>query len=166
MTAVTVPFRLKPADLAYQGSFQCEHQARVDRPLDDLDLNEFLRDVQANLRPGDEVKVVAYRDRKWEQVMEVGRCIVTSKRQETVGGPSMIRAVWLGEPIRLPEAESPLAFKVAVQKLIVKKEFSGGFTVQDDKGHVIESFKTKAEANDYIARLNEPDKPKEEPKAA
>lgn len=50
MTAVKVAFRLKAPDLAFGESFQARHQARIDRPIDDLD--EFFKDVRASSDSG------------------------------------------------------------------------------------------------------------------
>jgi hypothetical protein len=52
MTAVKVAFRLKAPDLAFGESFQARHQARIDRPIDDLDLAEFFKDVRASSDSG------------------------------------------------------------------------------------------------------------------
>ena len=51
------PYRLTHKDLAYQGDFQREHQARVDRPLASLDLTDFFQNVQANLIIGDKIEL-------------------------------------------------------------------------------------------------------------
>jgi hypothetical protein len=154
MTAIRVPFRLKTGDLAYGGAFQAEHQARVDRPIDDLDLAEFFQDVQANLKPGDWVVVVAYKDRTWAQVMESRKAIIVSSRQEVAMGPKVTRAAWMGDTISVPQAALKPAAAQPTIKLDIKKEFGGGFTVQDAKGNVVEQFKTKAEAEAYVINLN------------
>lgn len=168
MPAIKIPFRLRPADLSFGESFQARFQARVDRPIDDLDLDEMFRDLQDNLRTGDWVTVVAYRDKTWQQVMEWRTAIVTSVRQEVAGGKRMIRAAWANDYGQVsPENRQVRPVNTPPVKLNVKKEFGGGFTVQDDKGAVIERFKTKDEANLYIENLNRaPGEKAKEPKAA
>lgn len=164
MNAVNVPFRLKPLNLCYasQSPFQAKHEARVDRPLDDLDLKEVFQDVQANLRVGDEVTICAYRESNWKQLMEIGVCRVVFQGKDEANR-QRTRAVWVGAFFQVPKEEQAPAPNRAEQKLEIKKQFGGGYVVQDDKGHVIESVKTKAEAEAYIERLN----PKKvEPKAA
>jgi hypothetical protein len=154
MPAIAVPFRLKPRDLAFGEAFQAHHQARVDRPIDDLDLTELFRDVQANLKPGDWVRVVAYKDNLWQQVMEGRTAIIVSSRQEIAGGPKVTRAVWMDDFFKVPAAELVTPANQPKVRLNVKREFGGSFSVQDEKGNVVESFKTKAECVAYIDNLN------------
>jgi hypothetical protein len=154
MTAVKVAFRLKPADLSFGEAFQARYQARVDRPIDDLDLNELFRDVQSNLRPGDWVTIVAYKDNTWQQVMEGCTAIITSIRQEVPAGPKVVRAIWHSDLFKVPQTAVAQSANQPKIKLSVKKEFGGGYTVRDEKGHVIESVNTKKEAEDYIASLD------------
>jgi hypothetical protein len=154
MTAVKIPFRIKAPDLSFGEAFQARYQVRVDRPIDDLDLNELFRDIQDNLRPGDWVTIVAYRDRTWSQVMEWRTAIIVSSRQEVAGGKRVTRAAWADDHGSVP---AELVQKTAAPtnvKLNVKKEFGGGYTVQDERSAVIERFKTKVEAEQYIENLN------------
>ena len=156
MKAVTLPFRLKAPNLCSGNvmTFQEHHEARVDRPLDDIDLTEFFMDVQANVRVGDEVTVCAFLDNKWEVLMEVGTVRITEQLRRNDGNRAETRAVWMGEIYKLPKHEQREVFEAGEKALQIKKEFAGGFTVQDDKDAVIERFKTRAEAVDYVARLN------------
>lgn len=154
MTAVKIPFRLRPTDLSFGEAFQARYQARIDRPIDDIDLDEVFRDVQPNLRPGDWVTFVAYRDRTWQQVMEWRSAIIVSMRQEVAGGKNVIRAAWAEDYGKVPAEKVQEPANRPPLKLTIKKEFGGGFTVQDEKGAVIERFKTKQEAEGYIDNLN------------
>ena len=159
MPVEKVSFRLKPLNItrASEATFQTSHEARVDRPLDDLDLNELFSDLQPNLQVGDQVTVCAYEgsliseDRK---LREIGVCRIIAKGVFAVGGRSAIRAVWVGETFKVPVAAHVTAKKPTTLRLEVKKEFGGGFTVRDEKAQIVEHFKTKKEAEDYIARLN------------
>lgn len=153
MPAYLAVFRLKGTNFAQcEGMpFQQHFEARVDRPLDDLDMKEFFRDLQENLRVGDQVTVCAYMRDDWEDLMEIGVCRIIHKAVKE------IEAAWTGPIIEVPKPSGKKkAFVNKTQKLYRKKEFGGGFTVQDKEGHVIERFKTKAEADDYISRLNSP----------
>jgi hypothetical protein len=154
MTAVKVPFRLKAGDLSFGEAFQARYQARVDRPIEDLDLDELFRDIQDNLRPGDWITVVAYRDKQWKQVMEGRTAIITTSQPEAAGGRKVTRAVWMDDLFKVPAASVLAPVGVPKLKLTVKREFGGGFTVQDERGHVLISVKTKKEADDYIENLN------------
>ena len=167
MPVEKIPFRLKPINMtrASEATFQTSHEARVDRPLDDLDLNELFADVQPNLQVGDQVTICAYdgslisEDRK---LREIGTCRIIAKGVFAVGARAAIRAVWVGESFKVPATAHVASKKQITLKLEVKKEFGGGFTVRDEKGAVIESFKTKVEAEGYIAHLNgEPVVPKD-----
>lgn len=152
---MVAPFRLPPSQIALSsqgGTRQAHHEAWVDRPLDDLDLDELFQNVQPNLSVGDKVEFCAYLDKTWKQVMEVGACRVVWQGKDD-DGVYRTRAVWIGEAFRVPVSAQGPAPKVPEQKLDIKKEFGGGFTVQDDKGHVIERFKTKKEAEDYVAHI-------------
>lgn len=168
MTAVNIPFRLKSPDLSFGEAFQARYQARVDRPIDDLDLDELFRDVQDQLRPGDWVTIVAYKDKTWQQVMEWRTAIVTSRRQEQAGGKTIIRSSWADDYGKVPlDKQITKPVNAPPIKLTIKKEFGGGYTVQDEKGVVVERVKTKVEAEDYIANLNRaPGEKPREPKAA
>ena len=169
MTAVITPFRLKGKDFAScEGMpFQQHFEARVDRPLDDLDMNELFRDLQAALRVGDQVTICAYMDNRWETLMQVGvaRIVAKDSRDKNIQG------AWVTKPYDVPKPDmEKKAFRAKERKLTIKKEFGGGFTIQDDRGAVIERVKTKAEASDYVARLNNPEavkaaQPVEAPKA-
>jgi len=153
MTAIIAPYRLKGKDFAScEGMpFQQHFEARVDRPLDDLDLHEFFRDLQSALRVGDQVTVCAYMDNTWQVLMEVGTCRVIEKDARD----KRITGAWIGKPYEVPKPDmEKKSFKAKERKLTIKKEFGGGFTVQDDKGAVIERVKTKKEAEDYVDRLN------------
>lgn len=147
------PFRIKTTNicLVAAGAFQSRHEARVDRPLDDLDLAELFRDVQGNLQVGDEVTLVAYRDSTWRQVMEVGVLRVIGKPHGLEGLKTS--AAWIGEIYRLPDQVLAPATKKEIAQLGVRKEFGGGFVIHDQKGHVLERTKTRKEAEDYVARL-------------
>lgn len=168
MPVEKVAFRLKPINLtrASEATFQTNHEARVDRPLDDLDLNELFADVQPNLQVGDQVTICAYAgslisdDRK---LMEIGVCRIVAKGVFAQGARPGIKAVWTGEIFKVPPQVHVATKKQVTLKLEVKKEFGGGYSVRDEKGALIESFKTKAEAEAYIARLAEPGAAKPEP---
>jgi hypothetical protein len=159
MTAVNVPFRLKPTDICAGNAmpFQEHHEARVDRPLDDLVLHELFQNVQANLQVGDRVTICAYSggvDTPTRQLMESGECRIVSKRQETPGGPSLVRAVWTGAIYKVPVQEQLAPPKQGDIKLSIKKEFKGGFTIRDERDNIIERVNTKVEAEQYIQELN------------
>jgi hypothetical protein len=164
MPAVKIPFRLKAPDLSFGEAFQARYQARIDRPIDDLDLDEVFKDIHDNLRAGDWVTFVAYKDRTWQQVMEWRTAIITSRRAEVAGGKSVIRAAWADDYGKTSADAVTKSLAQVTLKLIVKKEFGGGFTVQDERGAVIERFKTKGEAEAYIDNLN--GKPKAKAEAA
>jgi len=153
MPAYLAHFRLKPLNFAQcEGMpFQQHFEARVDRPLDDLDMKELFRDLQDNLRIGDQVTVCAYMRDDWDQLMEIGVCRIVHKDNKE------IEAAWTQSFTEVPAPSGKKKeFGNKHQKLYRKKEFGGGFTVQDEQGNVIERFKTKAEADDYITRLNSP----------
>jgi hypothetical protein len=169
MTAVTVPFRLKPGDLQYAAD--TTHVAFVDRPLDDLDLSQLFMAVsgspqpqQGTLRVGDQVVVKAFLDSDRKQLMEIGVCHIASKE----GG---VTAVWEprgydkdGKPIlffKVPQEAQKASTSAKERRLNVKKEFGGGFSVRDEKDHVIETFSTKKDANEYVERIyGKPDEAK------
>ena len=159
MSAVNVPFRLLPKDLCAGNAmpFQEQHEARVDRHIDNIDLNEFFQGVQPNIQVGDKVTICAYQggtDTPDRQLVQVRECRIVSKRQEVPGGPSRVRAVWTGDLCEIDQQARGAPAKAIEQKLTVKKEFRGGFTVQDEKGNVVVNVNTKKEAEDYIDRLN------------
>lgn len=174
MPVEKVIFRLAPQNIsrANEATFQTLYEARVDRPLDDLDLNEVFQNVNSLLQVGDAVNFCAYEgsmtaaDRKLRQVRQ---CRITSKGVEALGGTLKIRAAWVGDAIEIPTDALPKTVKEDNRKLEIKKEFGGGFTIRDDKGHVIEQVKTKAEAEAYVANLGpkvEKPKPQEAKPAA
>ena len=153
MAAVLATFELKPGNItACEGMpFQQHFEARVDRPLDDLDMDRFFAGLQDMLRIGDQITVCAYFNDRWDQLMQVGVCRIINKANKE------IQAAWVGGFVDVPQpSDEKKQFENKERKLYSKKEFGGGYTVQDDKGNVIERFKTKAEAHDYIKRLNEP----------
>lgn len=55
------------------------HEARTDRPLDELDLAEFFANLQANLFEGDRVTVCRYEDNKWKRLFETRDARVVEK---------------------------------------------------------------------------------------
>ena len=150
--AVRVPFSITIQDLALANAmpFQSHYEVRVDRPLDDLDLDDLFMKVQENLRVGDKVTICAFADRSWQQLMAVGTVRVVSMRQEVPGGPHRIRSVWTGEIQNMPEVTAPKVAAIREAKLMLKKEFTGGYSVQDEKGAILDHFKTKREAENYI----------------
>ena len=156
MPVEQMTFRLPPRDLCRpeDGTFQTSYEARVDRPLDDLNLDDVFQDVgHGRLEPGDQITFCAFEGSmltRERRLREIGVCRVIAKSLEN--GKSKIKAVWIGEIFKVPAA-SVVPPKEKTMKLEIKKEFRGGFTVRDDKGHVIESVKTKAEAEAYISRL-------------
>lgn len=159
MPAIKMPFRLSSRDLCQCEAmpFQQHHEARVERPLDDLDLEDFFQNVQANLRVGDEVTVCAYRDNKWDELMEVGVCRIVFMQPKSQGGIPKVKAVWMGETVKVPDEIKAVPRPEREMKLFIKKEFAGGFIIEDEKGALIERFNTKAEAEAYIDNLNLPD---------
>lgn len=171
MTVEKVIFRIPPRDLtrASDATFQTHHEARVDRPLDDLDLDEVFQAVNGNLQVGDSVTICAYEGSHTDAsrvLREYCTCRIIARGQENGVGPIRIRAQWCG-PITTVDKPAKSLVKDKDQKLEVKKEFGGGFNVVDEKGHVIEKFKSKAEADAYIEHLlpKPAPKPVEAPKA-
>ena len=167
MPVEKVTFRLSPMNItrANEATFQTLYEARVDRPLDDIDLNEVFQNVNSLLRVGDAVNFCAY-DGKMEgpeaKLRQVRVCRVTFKGQDAPGGQLKIRAAWVGE-VQEIKADPAIAFaKKPTLKLEAKKQFGGGYHVVDEKGHVIEAFKgegAKEQADAYIARLADPSPP-------
>lgn len=156
MVAVATEFRFKPDAVAMCDAmpFQQHFEARCEQPLEDLDLFECFHNI-SNFEVGDQVTICAYMpSTDWGQLMEVGtaRVIAGGKKH---GKPP--RLAWVSSIFEVPQDdESKKMFSEKLVKLYPKREFGGGYTVQDEKGNVIERVKTKKEALDYIDRLNQP----------
>lgn len=154
MPVEAVTFRLPPRDMCRpeDGTFQTHYEARVDRPLASLDLNEVFQDVGLErLSPGDKVTFCAFEgshisdDRR---LREVGTCRIVAKVKEN--GRAKIKAVWAGEIFKVPEA-AQVAPKETKLKLEVRGEFEGDYTVRDEKGTVLERLDTKEAAEAFVA---------------
>lgn len=156
MPAVLGEFLFKPdaVTMCEAMPFQQHFEARVYGPLDDLDLSQCFRNI-SNFEVGDQVTICAYMPfSDWGQLMEVGTARVIAGGKNRGKPPKL---AWVSAIFPVPQdADSKNKFENKQQKLYPKKEFGGGFTVQDDKGNVIERVKTKKEALDYIDRLNSP----------
>ncbi len=148
-------FRLTPRHLSYQGDFQREHQARVDRPLATLDLDELFQNVQANLYVGDKIEIVSYRDNNYDEVVEIGECRIIAKGRFGAEGPPRIKAVWTGEIFKIPDQDEMPAAQRKPVTYDIRPTHEGGYVVHDEKGAALEQFRTKEEADDYVARMDE-----------
>jgi hypothetical protein len=168
MPVEKVVFRLKPVNItrASEATFQTSHEARVDRPLSDIDLNEFFNDVQANLQVGDQVTICAYEGGMIDEsrkLREIGWCRIIGKGILTVGARATVRAVWVGDQVKIPDnahLEAPKKDKTV--RLEVKGTFRNqGYTVNNaDTGQIVEHFKTKEEAEAFRDKFGEKPEPK------
>lgn len=166
MPVEKINFRLNPRDMCRpeDGTFQTHYEARVGRPLDDIDLDEVFQDVgQGRLEPGDQVTFCAFDGSMLERerrLREIGICRVVAKILEN--GRPKIKAVWVGEIYKVPAQALPAKGEGReIKKLEIVKEFGAGFMIKDDKGHVLERVNTKAEAETFIAAYGRPIKAKE-----
>lgn len=171
MTVETQPYRLRPHEVAMispGGGIGQVFVTRVNRPLDDIDLGEVFRNI-SQLQATDKVEMIAF-DEAAGRVVEECACRIVYAGPEEPGGPRVVRASWIGEAVKHTYSPPMSARKAAKErKLDIRKEFDGegrpgGYTVRDDRGAVIEHFKTKREAQTYVDRLNgapEPEAAKE-----
>lgn len=178
MTVEKITFRLPPRDMCRpeDGTFQTHYEARVDRALASLDLNEVFQDVgMERIQAGDQITFCAFEGNMLapeRRLREIGVCRIIAKITEN--GRVRVKAAWVGEIWKVP-ADQAVAPKEQKYKLSVKGEFEGDFTVRDEKDNLIERVNTKEEAEAFIAVYDgkpkakgpgRPPKPKEEGKGA
>jgi hypothetical protein len=155
MPAVLSPFRLK--ELAYDGTYQKHHEARVDFDLETVDLAVVFGAVAGNIFVGDQVTFCAYEGSDFSRLRQVRSCRIVAKEP----GKAPVGA-WVGPTWNVPEEVLAGPVKAKDAKLVMKKEFGGGFTIQDERGAVVERVKTKAEAEAYVKRINGGDELRDE----
>jgi len=169
MTVEKIAFRLAPRDMCRpeDGTFQTSYEARVDRPLGTIDLDEVFTDVgQGRLEPGDQITFCAFEGTmltKERRLREVGVCRIVAKVVEN--GRPKIKAAWVGAVYQVPEPEM-VAPKEQKYKLEIKGTFEGDFLVLDEKGNTIERVDTQAEAEAFVAAYDGRPKRGRPPKGA
>ena len=158
MAVVAAHMMLKPADLtrASETVYQTYHEARITYSIDNIeDFDQFFGATKDRVRPGDKVTICSFANKGYDMLMEVRELRIISGGQDKP--KEKLVAMWTSPKVDVPKPEVlKKQFESQEKKLYCKKEFGGGFTVQDDKENVIERFKTKKEAVDYIERLNRP----------
>ena len=141
----------------------CYYALIEGRSLEGLDLDALFTNCN-QLRPGDLVNVTAFTDKTWNDPREIAVAVVNFVGRDQ-GGVSRVSAVWWQKPVEIPRSQYATSKpKVDVTKLEIVKEFGAGWNVRDEKGNVIEKFKTKVEAEQYVDNLAP--KPKPEAKKA
>jgi hypothetical protein len=163
MPAEKIAFRLSPMNIsrANEATFQTLYEARVERSLDSLDLDEVFQNVNSLLARGDFVNFCAYEgpvDQPASSVRQVRKCLIAWKGQEVPGGPVKVKAVWVDNLVTVPQYEAP-GKKPDVKKLDVVQGFDNeGFLIKDERGNVIERVDSKEQAEAFVASYD--DKPK------
>lgn len=156
MPVVAAHLTLKPSDLTRVGesAFQTYHEARVTYALENIeDFDAFFGAVKMNLRPGDKVTICSFSNKEYKNLMEIREMRITAGGQ--LEPKVKLEGVWTSELFNVPTSKAQKKqFESQQKKLYPRKEFGGGFVVMDEKENVIERFKTKKEATDYIDRLN------------
>lgn len=160
MSGDNPPFRF-PANgsvVAYEdsGPWHKRFQARTERPLESLDLRECFFN-HPRMEPGDTITVLSYADNKFKRVKQYGVVMIVDSA--LVAGFNRPIGMWI-VPIQATAPAQPEPKKAPEPLgLSVKKAVPGaGWHVVDAKGAVIEQFKTKAEADTYLAALEPKEK--------
>lgn len=140
-------FRLSPKNLCMSDGmpFQQHHEAQIfGRDLNDVLTEELLLNVRSNIKAGDEIMVCGYADQSANRLTQFARLRVYSS------GKDGVKFVVDGEVTGIPFAEDEPVPVKPESKLEVVRAFHCFNVMDKSKNAVIESFKTKKEAEDWL----------------
>ncbi len=144
-------FRAKSGDLCMSDAmpWQQSWQYRTCLPIADVVNDDFFRSVQSMLRAGDSITVCQFDkfDARGAKLLAFVTVRVASS------APDAVKIVCVGDVVTVDyEDQKPASPSSA--GYVVRKQFGGGFAVEDATGNVIEQLKTKAEAEEFAAQFN------------
>ena len=144
--------RIKPNDLCMSDAmpFQQHHEARTTKPVEEVfdDKKSFL-DVRGNLHVGDTVTICSY-----ESISKNGDIMTDlqefgSGRVVKIGLDEVV--FQLSAPVVKVDAIVVPAPRIAEEpRMKVLRGFAGVFRVEDAEGNVIDQFKDKASATEFV----------------
>jgi hypothetical protein len=142
------PYRIRHTQLCMADGmpFQQHHEARIAaRNLEDVITDQLFMDVKANLREGDRVEIMGYHDTSFRLPTQFACVRIVHLSDKAV-------KVWMQEPVKDIKIDlGDAVVKTEEKRLDVVRGYQC-FNVIDIKTEaVIESFKTKDEANTWAA---------------
>lgn len=156
---MTDPYRLPPHCITDQTNFQRHYEARVDRPLADLEIAELFSGISW-LQAGDRIVVCSYADKTFSRF--TGERTARVVERKMVNNKLKITAAWVDEARLMPEPEPDPIVEVKPEPMTVEaardesdkvevksRGRAGGFSVLKN-GAVVETFPTKDQAEAYI----------------
>ncbi len=143
-------YRINPRDLCLsdQAPWQSTNQVRIaGRDLNDAITNGLFSNVLENLHVGDIVEICGYADQTYSRLNQFARLRIVAKWKKE------IRFIRHGEIEDFPLLEGEPEPGKAEPKLEVVRGYHCFNVVEKKSGNVIESLKTKKEANDRLSWL-------------
>lgn len=140
-------FRLSPKNLCMSDGmpFQQHHEAQIfGRDLNDVLTDELLLNVRSNIKVGDEIMVCGYADQTAGRLTQFARLRVYS------AGKDSVKFVVDGEVTGIPYAEDEPVPEKPESRLEVVRAFHCFNVMDKSKNAVVESFKTKKEAENWL----------------
>lgn len=141
--------RAKPSDLCMMDArpFMQGWCYRTTLPIRDVLHDQFFMPVGTMLRCGDSITIGRFTAYDGEMIESADVSVLAS-------GATGVRVALKGDirTFDLPAKPEPAPMTERVYS--AAKEFGGGFLVKDDLGNVIDSFKTKKDAEAFAANLN------------
>ena len=152
MTDTSPKYRISPSQLCMSDAmpFQQHFEARVaGRDIKDVISDQLFLNVNSNLKVGDEIVLCGYADQTWQTLQQFARLRVTSVSREA------IKLLQEGDVVEIPVDMQMEQGKKPESVVEVRRAFGGTFNVLDKKkDSVLESFKTKAEAEDWAKKVD------------
>lgn len=143
--------RIHPQDFCMSDAmpFQQHYECRTEYPIDEIILNrQALMSVRGNLRVGDRITICSYNTVNQKSGVSEGLTGIANARVSHISAEAVDLVlegdlIFVEEAIGVKEEEEP-------EVLLVKKIFGGGFGVFDEDDNIIEQFKTKKEAGEFV----------------
>lgn len=148
--------RIYPQDFCMSDAmpFQQHYECRTEFPIDEVVLDrQALLTVRSNLRIGDKVTICSYKKVNQKSGVSEGLTGIANARVVYIDDTA-VDIVLESDIIFVEEVETEEAPE-ELEVLIVKKVFGGGFGVFDEESNIIEQFKTKKEAKEFVEQLDE-----------
>lgn len=148
--------RIHPQDFCMSDAmpFQQHYECRTEYPIEEIIVErEALMNVHGNLRVGDRITICSYETVNHKSGVSEGLTGIANARVAHIDKLG-VDLVLEGDLIFIEEGvldETPEEPEV----LLVKKIFGGGFGIFDEADNIIEQFKTKKEAGEFLEKLDE-----------